>query len=155
MLSLTDIVIIAIGIAACVRGAWSGFIAQIGSLIAILAAIVSCQVFGDTVAQWLDAPIVVAWVLLFVAVYLGVVIVSRMVRGVSRAMHLGTIDRIGGGLFYLFKWLVVASLLINIWLVFSPQSTISHGVVASTVKPLSPRLLGHVTQYVGNNNAEQ
>ena len=148
MLSTPDIVILIIAVAAGAWGAWRGFIAQLGSLVAILAAIVGCQVWGDDMARWLGVNTILAWIILFILIYLGVILLANMIRGAARTLHLGPVDRFFGAVFYIFKWLVLASLLINIWLAFKPGAGINHGVITPSVTRLAPKLLGYMTQYV-------
>jgi uncharacterized membrane protein required for colicin V production len=148
MLSIADIVIIAGAVAAGAWGAWRGFIAQLGSLVAILAAIAGCQLWGDNVSALLGVNTFISWVVLFVVLYVAVRIIATFVRGAARTLHMGAVDRTFGGLFYMFKWLIVASIFINIWLVFKPDTSVSQGKISPTVTRLAPRLLGHVTQYV-------
>ena len=148
MLSTTDIVILVVAVAAGGWGAWRGFIAQLGSLVAILAAIVGCQIWGDNVSAWLGVNTILAWVILFVIIYLGVILLANMIRGAAHTLHLGPVDRFFGAVFYIFKWLVLASLLINVWLAFKPDAGIDRGVVTPSVTRLAPRLLGYMAQYV-------
>ncbi|MDE7443739.1 MAG: CvpA family protein, partial [Muribaculaceae bacterium] len=149
--SVTDIVIVVIAVIAAGWGAWKGFIRQLGSFVAILLGIVACHLFGPKVAAWLEMSLVAADIVLFLVVYIAVMLMSNAIHHASRALCMGPLDRLAGGLLAIIKWAIVASLILNIWLAFDPGSKVRHGVVTPYVVKFAPRLLGYVTDYLNHN----
>ena len=149
-MSVTDIILIAGAIVAACWGAWRGFIPQLGSFVAILLGIVACQLFGAKAAAMLSLPLIAADILLFIAVYLAVTLLSRVIHRTARALLLGPVDRLAGGAFGIVKWLILASLLLNVWLAFDPASAIARGRLTPAVVRIVPRLLGYVSDYINH-----
>ena len=91
---------------------------------------------------------VVAKVIVFIAGYLGVRAVASLFKKMTHALALGGLDRLGGAVFSLFQWMLVLSLLINLWLVIKPGaslaelSTLANGHAAPAIARLAPALLG-------------
>lgn len=147
-MSVTDIVIVVIAILAAGWGAWKGFITQLGSFVAILSGIVACHLFGPKVAAWLQMSLVAADIVLFLVVYIAVMLLSSAIHHASRALCMGPLDRLAGALLGIAKWVIAASLLLNIWLAFEPHSRVRQGVVTPYVVKVAPRLLGYVSDYL-------
>lgn len=147
-MSVTDIVIVVVAVLAAGWGAWRGFIRQLGSFVAILSGIVACHLFGPRVAAWLEMSLVAADIVLFLVVYIAVMLLSSAIHHASKALCLGPIDRLAGGMLGIVKWAIAASLLLNVWLAFDPGSKVSRGVVTPYVVKVAPRLLGYVTDYL-------
>ncbi len=154
------LVFVAVGLA---TGLYKGFISQLGSIAAIILGIVACRLWGDVavgiVSGWLDpspensawsvyAVTIIGYVVLFVVVYLAVVLLARLLHKLSHVMMMGPLDHIAGALLGIFKWLLLLSVLVNLWLVCSPgskaveDSRLAGGKVAAWVKGFAPSLLG-------------
>ena len=88
-------------------------------------------------------------VILFIAGFLGVKAVAHFFKSVTHALALGGLDRVAGALFSLFEWMLVLSLLLNLWLVIKPQtdihalSTLGNGHAIEAIVNLAPKLLGY------------
>lgn len=147
-MSIPDIIIVIIAIAAAVWGGWHGIIRQLGSLVAILLGIVACQLFGDEAASILGMQLFTADIILFVAVYFIVSAIARIVKGVAHTLMLGSIDRLGGALFGMFKAMVAVSLVLNLLIALNPGSKAGLGIIAPKVVALVPKLLGYVAVYL-------
>lgn len=140
-----------------------GIVRQVGSLAGMLVGFLACQLFGDVATQlvasmmdlketiiptreWIAAS-VIGNVVLFVIVWWGVSLFGHVLTGMINAVHLGKANAFLGALFMVLQVLVVASLLINLWLIKDPQSTIvaDGGPTLKIVAGLGPKLLGMVS----------
>ncbi len=127
-MALTEIILLAIIVIAAVTGAMKGIVAQIGAIAALLAAILVCRFFGATVADALVSPSmdhatglrVLVYALLFILTYFGVWLLARLFGAAVSAMHLRPFDRIAGALFRVAEWLIVVSLLLNVYFAMFP-----------------------------------
>ncbi len=136
-MSALDIVVIAVVLIAIVIGFNRGLILQLGSLLAIIIAIVCCRLFSGTVAsffnglsqagsdsqlshQYLNS--VIASILVFVIAYFLTKSVSFILKKMVHGVHLGIFDRFGGALINAFKWLIALSLALNLWCAVFPDS---------------------------------
>jgi len=159
-MSVMDIVIIVAVVVALIWGYYKGVIAQLGAVAGVLLGIVSCRFWGDDFAQVLNKYLtdststtstsvylndVIANVLLFLLVYVGTRLLSKMLRSVTHTLCLGVVDRIGGAVFSVVQVLVVISLLMNLWLAMFPESPIivtATGFANERLLNLAPDLFG-------------
>lgn len=124
-----SIIIIIIAIASLIYGWHRGIVKEAMSLLAILLAIVACQVLGSTAtsvaahvmglnddssaAAHYTASIVGCGVL-FVGVWIGAFFLARMLRGAIKAVKLGVLDSLVGSFFCCAKWMLALSLVLNV-----------------------------------------
>lgn len=152
-----DILILVVFIASAGYGFYKGMIVQVGALVAILFAVVLCRLAGGWLAGVIaghdgvsEADVVIAKVTLFVIGYLSVRIAARFIKQITHALALGALDRLGGALFSLFQWMLVLSLLMNLWFVIKPEpaieelATLGNGHVGPAILHLAPAVLGWV-----------
>ncbi len=150
-----DVIILAVFVGSVAYGFYRGVIIQVGAVAAIVFAVVACRLGGYPLAEFIaggDAPssldVVVAKVIVFIAGYLGVRAVASLFKKMTHALALGGLDRLGGAVFSLFQWMLVLSLLINLWLVIKPGaslaelSTLANGHAAPAIARLAPALPG-------------
>ncbi len=165
-MSFIDIVILVIFAGAIIYGFWKGIISQIGSVAAIILGIIACRIFGDAATD-LTATLlpelaknpetsryacsVIGNVILFLLVYLTVKLLASFIKKVADALLVGFIDKILGAAFCIFKWFLVTSLVLNIWcLIFPDSSIIKHSSLAggkaiNAIIELAPAILGSLT----------
>ncbi len=138
-MSSIDVLIVAVFAASLLFGLYKGLIAQLGFVGGIVAGIAACRLLGQPAAALLahltgadpgspvDAYIdsTVANIVLFIIVFTAVVWLSRLLRTIASALCLSIADRVGGMLFSLFSWLLVLSLLMNIWQAINPDESLS------------------------------
>ena len=104
-----DGVLLGLLLLSCVLGLWRGVIHETMSLVAWLLGFVMSSKYAADVAQQLpldwgdNLRFVVAWLLVFVAVWLSLSVLSALVRRVVSAVGLGLLDRFMGGLFGLLR----------------------------------------------------
>ena len=146
-MALTDIILLAIVIIAAVTGA----------IAALLAAIIVCRFFGGTIADALVSHgsehettlRVLCYALVFVATYFGVWLLARLFGAAVSAMHLRPFDRIAGAAFRIAEWLIITSILLNVYFAVCPsdRGTFCHPAKpwrAATVK-IAPALAGYIS----------
>lgn len=154
-----DIIIILAAVVALILGFRKGIISQLCSLIAIVMGVLACQAFGDDATRLVAACTgtdisahgqsyyacaVVGHVGLFIIVWLGVWLVSRLTSATVRVAHLSQIDSWLGAPFMCFKWVLIISILLNVWKAIVPSSTLMEqaGPVTERVAAFAPWLLG-------------
>ena len=156
-MALTDIILLAIVIIAAVTGALRGIVAQIGAIAALLAAILVCRFFGGTIADALvshgseheTTMRVLVYALVFVATYFGVWLLARLFGAAVSAMHLRPFDRIAGSLFRIAEWLIITSIVLNVYFAVCPSDK---GAFCNPAKPwraatvkIAPAHAGYIT----------
>lgn len=160
---LIDIILLIIFIATAVTGFRKGFIAQVGSLAAIVVAVIACRALGPTATGWVmpDGPDaeagssmsrIIASAMAYSGVYLvayyAVILVVRLLKMVTHTLFLGPLDRIGGAAVNIIKWGLAVSLVLNLYLALWPDgkmlrsSTIAGGKPIEWVVALAPKALG-------------
>lgn len=156
-MALTDIILLAIVVIAAVTGAMRGIVSQIGAIAALLAAILVCRFFGGTIA---DAVVchgsehetlwrVLCYALVFVATYFGVWLLARLFGAAVSAMHLRPFDRIAGALFRIAEWLIITSIVLNVYLAVCPSDRSGFCTPSkpwrSAIVKIAPALSGYLT----------
>ena len=153
-----DIIVIVVFAVALVMGIRKGIIVQAGSLAGLLLGVLACHLFGDALTSWLISAGVLnelghMWasiltnLLLFIVVYLSAHAVASFFKQVTHALSLGFFDRLAGGLFSAFKWMLVLSILFNMWLFLKPGTNfralcpMAHGHAVQAILDLGPSLL--------------
>lgn len=151
-MSAFTIFIIIIVIVSAVLGWRSGLIRQVGRLAGIIAGIAVCRIYGSAVVDYFcgaDASVpdrimytVLCYVVLFILVYLAAALLANMMRGLLRAVHIGFINRLAGAVFNVMEWLLILSLLLNLWVSIAPPSSLLGDPVFDRVLWFGPYLLG-------------
>jgi len=150
-----DIVILVVLVASLAIGFRKGIIVQAGSLGGIVLGVVLCRLFGIRLAAIIagaEAPgyidSVLANVILFIGGFLSVKLVAHFCKQLTHALALGGLDRLAGALFGLFKWMLVLSILLNLWVMVKPgtdvtaMSTLGNGHAIEAIMGLAPAVLG-------------
>ena len=119
-MSYVDIILIALAVGAAVIGYRKGAIRQAASIGGLLC----------------------------LAVWGGCWMLGRMLRLTVRAVMLGPVDGVAGSVFLIFKWGLVVSLLLNLWKIISPDSSLfsasrlAGGRLFAAVMDLAPAVMG-------------
>ena len=150
-----DVLILAVFVGAVVIGFMRGIIVQVGAVGAVIFGVILARITGVECAQLFageegptELDIVLGKFLMFIAGYLIVRVIAALCRKITHSLQLGALDRIGGVFFTLFEWMLVLSLLVNLWLVIKPEpplselSTLAHGHAAEELVKLAPTVLG-------------
>lgn len=140
-----DILIIVLAIVAIVMGFRSGLLRQAGRLLGVIAGIIACRIFAQDVAIWMGADkgspydsadvsmltTVVAYVVVFIVAYVAMSLLGSLLKRIVSATGLGPVDRVCGAVFNLAEYALVLSLVLNLWIVVFPDSSLRHDRVAT------------------------
>ena len=111
-----DLVILIFTAFLLIKGVWKGFVKEVAGIIAVvLAVFISFRFHKDTagyLVSFIDEKYatVTAYLMLFLAVYLAVMMFGNLLDKVLKSVFLGGVNRILGGVFGLLKsvlWLTL------------------------------------------------
>ena len=111
-----DLVILIFTAFLLIKGVWKGFVKEVAGIIAVvLAVFISFRFHKDTagyLVSFIDEKYVTvtAYLILFLAVYLAVMLFGNLLDKVLKSVFLGGVNRILGGVFGLLKsvlWLTL------------------------------------------------
>ena len=145
-----DIVFIIVLVFATIRAVLRGFVREVVSLSALIGGLI-CAVFfsrwlGDVIKQWIASPIwrqIVAFLLIFVTVYLILKICENVLRQIIERIHLEGLDRALGLLLGIVEGLaviIILLLLIQIQPVIAPERLLRDSWFAQRLLPFIPLL---------------
>jgi membrane protein required for colicin V production len=147
-IAVIDIIFVALVLILAVRGALKGFVAEIGSVAALIAGFGGAFAFYKPLSALLDRRIaasmwnpLIAFLVLFLLLYLTVKLLERVLESVVDRLELERLDRVLG----LFLGLAEALLLIGVVLFvlnwqpfFDPRRLLSGSFFAKMLFPLLP-----------------
>jgi membrane protein required for colicin V production len=112
--SWLDIVILLPLLWGLVRGCMKGLVAEVMAVLAIIFGCIGARGFGPAVAGWLGlwswpqaVCTAVAYALIFIAVAVVLTICANLLSRLFKAVNLGGVNRLCGGLFGMAKWALV------------------------------------------------
>ncbi len=160
-MSAIDIAILVVLGASLIYGLYKGIISQLASLGGIVLGIVACRFFakdmGPLVMQTFPetftsetAASIAGTVILFLLVFFTVGAFASLARKLTHTLLLGWLDHLLGCVFCVFKWLLVMSIVLNLWYMASPGShifTTSHlmdGEMLPWIMGIAPDMFGVV-----------
>lgn len=131
-----DAIILTLLGAGAVIGFRRGLVRQVSAIVGLALGILACLSVGDYAAEllrtlapgWQEWPSAeqssqaVALALLFMLVFAVAVGAGLLVKGVTRVLLLGIIDRLAGGAFGMGLALLLLSVALNLWAVANPDS---------------------------------
>lgn len=123
-------------------GAWRGGIHQLGSVAAFLLGFLAAKLFAPQVTDLFQWSSAVSYALIFSAVFVGVTILARVLKLTVKMLLLGPIDRLLGLLIGAAKWLLFASLTINLLWLIGVESPALHTQVCTWTAGFASRLFG-------------
>ncbi len=115
-----DIVIGVILILALINGIRKGLIYELASLAGLVLGVLGAIKFSGLVEEWLlqywdfEYIGVIAFIITFAGIVVLVQIVAKAIEKVIEAVALGSLNRIGGGLFSIIKVAFILSILISV-----------------------------------------
>lgn len=132
-----DIILLLIFILTAWLGFRKGIITQIGSVAAIIVAIIACRMFGATVEdilfgqrpEWDSgfskyAVSIISNAVIYMVAYYAVILVSRLLHTLTHVVLLAPLDHIAGAAFSVAKYGLLVSLLLNLYIVVFPQTSL-------------------------------
>lgn len=160
-------IILAVVLTAALIVGWNkGAIKQIGSIAAVVLAVFAARILGPSAegivgnlmgvddpgqSSWSDYSVtIVAYAGVF-AITWGVIWgMTRMLRTAIHLVHLGIVDRIAGAAFLAAKWMLVASIAVNIMMIVQPDAAMLkasqgwQGALLAGVADFAPWLWGAI-----------
>jgi len=111
-----------------VKGIWKGFVKEISGILAVVGGVIASFLLHGAAEGFLGAYIgpkylaFVSYAILFIAVYLGIMLLGNLIDRVVKSVMLGGFNRILGGFFGLLKALLWTSLCVYAY------STLQEGI---------------------------
>ena len=140
---------------AAYKGFTKGLIVEIAAVLSLLLGIYFSIAFADTLAIWLlkkysfsyQFAIILAFVLAFVTVVIAVYFLAKLVESLAKAIALNLINKIGGSVFSIVKYMLIISVIISVFayfhadkLVFSPENQ-EKSLLYKPVEKIAPLLI--------------
>jgi membrane protein required for colicin V production len=121
MASFDITMLVIIGIALII-GIKKGFVMAIATLAALFLGIIGAVLFSGIVAGWLsenqtfknNIPII-SFLILLTGIIIAVLLLAKLIDSLIKAVKLGWLNRIAGGIFYVFKMMFLVSIFILIF----------------------------------------
>ncbi len=159
-MQILDIVMLALVAIMTIWGFMRGIVRQIGDLAALLLGIIGANLFGSVVTSWIQtntdwaliACQLVAYISLFLIIYLTIRIVASFIKSLTELVRLGWIDSLAGGVFGAFKTLLLISIVLNVALMMTRDAEIWHtealtqSMSFEALKDFAPHILNLVWQ---------
>lgn len=118
----TDIILLIPLLWGTCRGFYKGLISQITSLVGIVVVLYFSAKYYTTVANLINTHIesklsqtyisIAAFIILFVAIFILIFLLSKQLEKIIKAIHMGFINKLAGGLFGLLKWIFIEGVII-------------------------------------------
>lgn len=116
-----DAILLFVLLIGLIRGCMKGIIVELTAILAVIIGIVGARMWTHDVAAWfvmqfswnMEIARVLAGIILFVGIALALTIIGRLLTRLMKAIHLGMINRILGGLFGAIKYAII--LLFVVW----------------------------------------
>lgn len=155
-MSVFDIIIVAILLFAVVRGYITGLIRQLGILLGIVLGIVFSSMLAPLMIEFLSfvsggnwnlgnrAATIFAFILIFLLTY----IIGHVMHKTASTLKVGWLDRLGGALFSIAKYLLIISLLLNIYkigyeFISGKEAPAAAGVTYDKAIRFAPLVIGY------------
>ncbi len=125
-----DILLAVVGIYCLIRGVFRGLVKEVSSIIGVVGGFYAGYTFYPSLAGLIGKVFsnpayarLVAFLLIFVLVYLAISICGVITKYFMNIVYLGWTDRIGGALFGLAKAVLIAAVLVMVFTAFLPRNT--------------------------------
>lgn len=146
-MSVIDLLILAAVVGAVIQGLRRGLIGQVGSIAAIVIALIGCRMFGGVLSGLFPESHpaladILSNAVVYVVLYLGVLFVARALKFAVHAVLLGPIDRLAGVVFAVAKWVVGLSVLLNAVFAIAPSAKPAESPATDAVTAVAPWLWG-------------
>lgn len=129
-------------VAYAIYGGWRGAISQAASVLAFLIGFFGARIFAPMVAAQLALPPFLCFAIIYAIIYLCIILLAKALRLSVKMLLLGWLDRIIGAVIGAFKWLLLTSVLINLFLLCVPESVLFTAPFSRWVGEFAPRLFG-------------
>lgn len=158
-MGIIDIVVLVVLVLAIIVGYSEGFVNRIGTIAGFILGIIVCRLFGDEVADFFVVNTyhatlfrIITYVILFVVVLVCVRLLAKAICKTLSLLHIRTLDRICGAVFNLAAWLLIVSVLFNIYFAAFPSRYDGFNAESkpwrSTIVNIAPKTLGYIVKEV-------
>ena len=158
-MSVFDIIMVAILLFAAVRGYITGLVQQLGVLLGIVLGIVFSSMLAPLLVDFLSfisggnwvAGLRTATILAFVVIFLLTYVIGHLIHKTASALKVGWLDRLCGTLFSVAKYLLIISLLLNIYtigyeFVCDKTAPAPTGVTYAKIVRFAPLVVGYADE---------
>ena len=142
-------------------GLFKGLVRELASLAAIVLGIYGAKLFSPVISTALlqkqihsvQVANAVAYVLVFIAIAVGLLIVARWIDKFFDAVSLSTMNKLAGGLFGALKFALLMSILVNVFDAIDSKFQLVHketknsSILLEPVKHLGPELWAEAKTY--------
>lgn len=129
-------------------GAWKGCIRQLGSVAAFLIGFFGSKIFAPTIADRLQLPLMACYAVVFALCFVLVMMIAKVLHLTVKMLLLGPVDRMLGALIGAAKWLLLTSLLIQVFIMCAPETTAFSAPFSTWVGSFAGRLFGLAQSYI-------
>lgn len=159
-MNILDIILLLCLVPAVINGLRKGFIAQVVAIVAIILGGWIAFNFSDAISGWLGKWIagpaeimqVIAFIIIFVAVTIGLALLGKLLEATIKIILLGWLNRLLGLLFAVFKYVLVIGLLVVVFEVvnnkfeFVAKATLEASVMYSGIKATAFAIFPYLKQ---------
>lgn len=158
-MSVFDIIITAILLFALVRGYITGIIRQLGVLLGIILGIIFSSMLAPLLSEFLTFISGSSWhigtrgatILSFILIFLLTYIIGHFIHRTAAALKIGWFDSLSGAIFNCAKYLLIISLLLNIYkigyeYVSSTPAPVPAGVTYDKIIKIAPLVIGYAEE---------
>lgn len=146
--SVISLIILAGTLIYAIYGAYRGAIRQLGSVAAFLVGFLGARLLGPRVTAVVELPPVVSYVVIFALIFVIVMLLARVLKLTFKMLLLAPVDRLCGALIGAAKWLILASILLNAYLLCDPQTQLLGEKPTQWTLGLLPKLFGLAQTYL-------
>lgn len=147
------IIFAAVLLYAAVSGWIKGLFGQIGQIAGLIIGVLASRALSPGLINMLDVDAgaekastitaILCYILVFLAAYFIVVLVAKVLKIVVKAVALGFVDRLGGALFKMLKWMLILSLFYNLAVAIKviDAPTVSNNLFERIIYHSAPKVL--------------
>lgn len=119
-----DLVVVIIVVGAIIRGAMSGLVMQLASLLGLIIGAIFAGQLADVVAPWLISWMkasdneriigILSYVIAFLLIFMAICFIGRLLQATIEAIKVNSLNRLAGAAFCVVKWLFLLSIILNL-----------------------------------------
>ncbi len=125
-----------------IYGGWRGAIAQAASVLAFLIGFLGARLFAPGIAAHLQLPQFACFTIVYILCFLGVKLIAKALHLTITVLLLEWLNRLPGAIIGGIKWLLLTSLIINLLILCSPETTLFSAPFSQWVAAFAQRLFG-------------
>lgn len=148
------------------KGIWKGLVSELAGVVSLLLGIFIAIKFSGFVARFFSGNIneypkhaaVVAFIITFVAVVVGVALLSKIVTKLADFSGLGIANRLLGGIFGCIKMILILSVVLHFFLkintnhLFAEQKTLDNSLFFNPIMKVSDLIFPTLEEWFSEYN---